>query len=279
MDTKKEIVKRIQEIDFKMLCDIDDFCKKNNIVYFLSGGSCLGAVRHKGFIPWDDDVDIMLPRRDYERFIKLAPRIFEGVYGVGSLQTDKKWRRPNARVYDLNTTLEYKDVNEVPMGVSIDVYPIDGVPDSILGRKLFFIHLKLLDVLKNSDVRKTYMPDESFVWLKKVLAVCLKPIGSRFFAKRMEKVASNYDYDTSAYVACSVPAHYGSREVIEKRLMSQPVMMPFEGRMLPVPSGYHTYLSNLYGDYMTIPKDAETKGYSHLDIWDVNLDKKQNRIS
>lgn len=123
------LIESIQKIVYKILCDIDDFCAQNQIKYYLSGGTCLGAVRHHGFIPWDDDGDIMMPREDYDRFVVGFAKAFSGKYMVGSLATDSEWQRPAGRVWDLSTKLEQTKFTGREMGVFIDVFPIDGLPN------------------------------------------------------------------------------------------------------------------------------------------------------
>jgi len=270
--TSKQMLERMQEIVYGMLCDIDDFCRENHITYFLSGGTCLGAVRHHGFIPWDDDGDIMMPRREYNRFMELFPQRFKGRYGVGALSLDPKWNRQWGKVWDLNTTLRYTNFDNRDIGVFVDVYPIDGLPRTARGKKLFYLAQRTLFSIARDCMRNDFLPDLRFMPLRRIVRFFSRKIGPRFFVEGIDRIARHFDFDTSEQVACSVPVHYGARETIRRELMAQAVPMPFRDRMLPVPVGYDTYLSNLYGDYMRIPKDAEEKGYTHLGTWEVQFD-------
>ena len=271
LEENKKTVKKIQEIVFRIMCDIDDFCKENGIRYYLSGGTCLGAVRHGGFIPWDDDGDLMMPRRDYERFLDLFPRQFSGKYGIGAFSLNPKWQRQYARVWDLRTIWKSTNLDDITMGVFIDIFPIDGLPNGELRRKVYYGRLKLLSAMGSAAVKKEFLPGEKYRGIKRIAGLFLKPLGIRRFTMKMEQLAKKYDFDTSRYVGVSMAAHYGDRETIEGDEMRKETRLLFEGKEFPVPVGYKQYLSNLYGDYMTIPEGVEEKGYSHLDHWEIKF--------
>lgn len=271
LEMKKKTVKQMQLIVLDILCDVDKFCAKNNICWFLSGGSCLGAVRHQGFIPWDDDGDIMMPRSDYERFIKLFKADYSGKYGVGSFETDDQWHRQYARIWDLSTTLHSENLDDEEIGVFIDVFAIDGLPENKIIRSIYYKRLKVLCGLQNASIRTKYLDGEKYITIKRLASTFTRPFGARYFTGRIIKLAKKYKYDISKYVGVSTACHYGNRETMKRQDMEKETRLMFEGRLFPVPIGYEQYLSNLYGDYMTIPKDAEEKGYSHLDHWTVEF--------
>lgn len=269
----RETVKKIQKTVYEILCEIDSFCKEHEIRYFLSGGTCLGAVRHQGFIPWDDDADLMMPRKDYDRFLRLYAEKHSEKYGIGALDLDKNWQKAYARVWDKRTSRKSKYFGQYDMGIYVDIFPIDGLPKTQWGQKIFYTRLKVLTELGKEASRIRFKEENraGIKILRRLAGLIVKPLGTRYFSKRVNRIAQKYDFDTSAYVACSMPVHYGSRETIEHKHMSAANHLMFGGKEFPVPIGYDTYLRNLYGDYMTIPADAEEKGYSYIDCWDIDF--------
>ena len=264
---ENDIVKQMQKISYGILCYIDDFCKENDINYYLSGGSCLGAVRHKGFIPWDDDVDIMMPRPDYEKFIKVFADKGDKKYAIGSLDTNEKWVRTYARVWRTDTKLTQKILKEEDMGLFVDIFPIDGLPDLKFGQFLFYRKIRLLNIFRYESLRQGFYEGERLQRTKKLLSSFMKKFDARKMSFRLEKCAKKYAFMNSRYVAVSMAVHYFDKETVPYEAMAEPVYMRFEDREFPIPCGYDVYLKALYGDYMQIPKDKKL----HLEGWDVSL--------
>ena len=270
-EENRAIVKKMQGVVYGILCDIEAFCRENNITYFLSGGSCLGAVRHKGFIPWDDDADLMMPREDYMRFLTEFEKKFGEKYTVGSLYNDATWQRQYARVWDNKSKLVSTNVKDRTMGIFIDIFPIDGVPSGKLSQKFFFRYLDVMNALRNSCVKTEFLEHEKYRTLKNLVSVVTRHISPRWFAIKLDNKARKYAFAKCSDVAASLAVHYGEKEIIPRNCMDKAVYLPFEKGEFPVPIGYEQYLSNLYGDYMTIPKDAEENGYTHLEHWKVTF--------
>lgn len=278
----KGILEKIHKVTFDLLCAIDDYCCENNITYYLSGGTCLGAARHQGFIPWDGDADIMLPRKDYEKLVKTFAGAYPGKYAVGKLNTGENWYRPFAKIWDLETRVCHRNRQEVTMGIHVDVFPMDGLPDTKWMQTLLYKKVTFLSKIRNSLIRNHINESEKHKELKCIIDPIIKlfsrdPLET---ACRIGRIIDNgskkYDFDTSKYVAISVLDHYGERETLHREDVKYPVYLKFEGRDMPVINGYKIYLQNLYGThYMEIPTDDavkyDTADWHYLENVDIEL--------
>lgn len=191
---KKDIsVEELKMIQLKILDSIDDFCKKNGMQYFLFSGTLIGAVRHKGYIPWDDDVDICMKRKDYDRFFAEFNQQRQDTLKAISTETEKDYYLASGKVIDTATVIEEENNYAMPIGVYVDVFPMDYLPaDDKKLKQLnhrIDIYRKML-VLKSvpvSDRRSTVKN-----WVLKVSSFLLKPISMQHLISKIAKLATSY---------------------------------------------------------------------------------------
>lgn len=264
---KNTDIKLIQKVIYGILKDINEFCVQRHILYMLSGGSCLGAVRENGFIPWDDDADIMLPRKDYEIFLKKFADCYFGKYKVSSLYTDKLWARPYAKIWDIQTKVSLRLSNEENTGIGVDVFPLDSIPDVGLKRNVWFWKLKVLNIFRNSARRKGFYHNEKYISIKKHIDKFTRKKGARYYSLALEYVASRYQNIETNCIGAVLALNYWEKEICERDQLLSTVIMKFENDFFPVPRGYDRYLMNLYGDYMT-PPDIHI---DHSDVQKVDI--------
>lgn len=239
---KKEItLADMHQIQLSMMKAIHQFCIENNIRYSLGGGSLLGAVRHKGFIPWDDDVDIMMPRTDYERFIES----FEGkfaYYNVQHYKNDRNYYKPFAKIYDNRTLLEEAYCTT---GVFVDVFPIDGMPCE--DEYLFL--LKKLNKLARRLRYTTNIISGNFRFLKRLYG----KLHSRDKALyKYDKCITTYKIETSEF-AGAISGAYGIKEHMPSYVFNEYIELQFEDANFMAIKEYDMYLKKHYGDYMVLP--------------------------
>lgn len=250
----------VQLVCLDILKDVHDFCKKNNIRYSLSGGTLLGAIRHDGFIPWDDDVDIQIPLPDYDRFIKTykSNSGFElFAYEKEGCKDVKIWY---ARVCDMKRT--YVEQGPLPWldretGVWIDVLPVYGAPSTVDGYKIFykkFYYYKKVTMWWRTG--KANLSDYRWMngvskrvnfFIRHFIGKCLPNYVLKHFLSFLRKI----DYDSADYFCASI--HYGMGEWQPKKYMEKFELHKFEDREFFVMSAYDENLKCLYGDYMTLP--------------------------
>ena len=252
--------KELKECAIGILDYIDCFCKENHLKYYLCAGTLLGAVRHHGFIPWDDDIDIMMPRADYERLFEIWPH--DSQYHALNHKNTHDFPYAFGKVVDTRT-LKVEPLREkcLKIGVDIDVFPIDNLPDDLeetVGyyrsiakiQKRLYYQVSLFD--KGSTIIRTVFKNA----LRLVVRI-MEVMGFMSIDKTTEKfdnLAQRYNEVETDYCGITAISHYGIKEMNPKNNYETVIDVVFEGKQYPAPNGYADYLSRLYGkDYMQLP--------------------------
>lgn len=244
-------IKEIREYQMEIMDEIDAYCRKNNLRYFLVGGTLLGAIRHNGFIPWDDDIDIALPRDDYEKlvdhFVSDSGRI-----SVINNKKDKRYYWPHSKAVHNDTEL-VESHNKYKIGVFVDIFPLDkvsGTREECIKKVNRVIKQKNILTLKHLSVS----PDRSFV--KNAVVLCgkvLNLMSDRRVISKIDKLSQADREVVSAEHLCNFSGAWGVKELVESSCFDGAEDHVFEDRMYSIPSAYDAYLSAIYGDYMTPP--------------------------
>lgn len=251
--------RELQLLQVKVMKRIHEFCVANDIKYYLICGSFLGAIRHNGFIPWDDDMDIAMMRDDYEKFMDLFPSYFTDGSLVAQRPEDIKHYYPgHGRVYIAGTLksqlglLHYKDYNNQ---MYIDLFPLDNVPESIVDRKK---QERRIIILKKKINRKVYKVFSSNGVIKIMVKRILSALSSfetlEALQKKRTSVMTYYNDTNSGYV-CSMASHYSyTKQTMLREIYGEPTLYEFEGESFYGPAMWKEYLIQLYGEkYMQLP--------------------------
>ena len=267
---KKLSLYEIQQVELNILIELQKVAEKNNINVLLSYGTLLGAIRHKGFIPWDDDIDVVVSRPDYYKIIRLFKKgAFPEYIKLISFETHD-YGRPFIKLLDTRTIVKnvggyLKDNNAVSLWV--DIFPFDGLPDDYkdterIYKKSYFLRRMLY--LSNAKPGKGATPIRAVV--KTVVSVYPKIIGSDKWNKRLIKLAKKHSFEDSKYVGEVVFAYYGIKERMLKEEFLRTTEVEFEGHKFNTFENWDEHLTRIYGDYMTLP--PEEKRRTHLiDAW------------
>ncbi len=267
---EKLTLKEIQALELGVLRQVDELCRREKLRYCLCGGTLLGALRHGGFIPWDDDIDIAMPRPDYERFVALCQR--EGLpFRLCCHETEPDYGYLFAKVWDPATRVV--DVvgsrTAVDIGVGIDIFPMDGLGNSRAEALKNFRKTSFLRELLVAANWKGYSRSKTRAWYYEpirltffLLSRLVKPSA---LVERLQKTLRGICFDEADYVAI-VMGVYRERDIIEKRLLEE-AEMEFEGERFVVPAGYATWLGQIYGDYMTPPPPEKQVTHHSFDAY------------
>jgi len=273
-EMSKEDFKALQEVNLKILLYFDEFCKKHNLRYYLAGGTLIGAVRHKGFIPWDEDIDLHMPRPDYDRLPKLWKQFAETDHYTLCVTTKKKNYRHHAySICDNKTTMiEHRNINDdIAQGIKLDILPFDGVPaNKFLQTKQFFWAL-IFGVYNVQRLPENQGGSFMRVAVKIALGLVRDPEKRYKLWRHAQYEMSKYDFETSPYVRELVAPLRSMKFIYPRKNFDKPYLLEFEGYKFPAQHYYKNYLENVYTGYMELPPEDKRKPKG--DIVYINLDR------
>lgn len=260
---KELTLQEIKEIEFEILKKFDDFCKENNIRYYLSHGTLLGAIRYKKFIPWDDDVDLLIPRKDYNRMLSLFRD--SDRYRLFAFEKNPEYRYPFAKLCDMTTRkVELGYDNGVELGIDIDLFPLDAWDDDLRKAKKEAKRIRTyISYLGLSKLNKPDSVNPVKRFIKGIIIVFCKMLGSKYYIRKIIKASHKEGQQGNKYLGCKVWCVYGERGIIPAKVFEETIDIEFEGKMFPAPKDYDTYLTCLYGDYLPEPPKDKQKTH-HL---------------
>ena len=264
----KENLERLHTTEVEILDEFVRICDKHNLNYFLTGGTLLGAVRHKGFIPWDDDLDVGMPRADYDKFIKLCSEELDKKYILDNKDTNPKYYLNFIKIRKKDTIFEqdFQTNYDGPKGIWLDVFPYDNAK-SDTSKKVAIqnkINRTIFSILHYKN--KFFLSNRKLL-IKKIISVVFKPVSNRFLLNLQDRVLKwNIDKDEYSYFVSLATTYDYRTELIEKEKYLPTIKMEFEGKLYNVPKEYDYILTRVYGDYMKLPPKEKQVTHNPINL-------------
>lgn len=263
-----ETLKRLQETELSILKDFMELCDSHGLLYFGIGGTGIGALRHQGFIPWDDDIDIAMPRKDFELFLRLARSEWKGRYYILNNKTNEAYPMMTTRLCKCGTVFQEQVMKDVdcPFGIFLDLYVMDNIADGRISLWVqawtawFWSKLLVLSCMEKPYLAQTGKKAE-IIW-----AVCsaihrtirFLHIRPSIFRAHCEAACRKYEKKSTRRMAF-LPDTNPFWNVVDKETMFPMKNLPYEGLSLPFPNNIEAIMESQYGDYMTMPPVEKRK--------------------
>lgn len=269
----------LRKAQIELLDEVVRLSDKHNLKYYLLGGTCLGAARHGGFIPWDDDIDIGFARNDYEKFKNICKNELNEEYFYQDHTADSNYPKLYARLRKNNTTLkeDYFKNFKCHDGIYMDIFPLDMASNKMKKAEKIYNKIKFLRSINYID-GTNFNAGNTVAKVKYILRkVYKKLVSQKKIWGKIDYLVNKYNNAESKYFG-NFLGNWGLKEVMAKEIMINPegkeTFLEFEGKMYRVPYDYDAYLTSLYGDYMTPP--PVEKRVSHHGIVEINFDTTVN---
>ena len=271
-------VDKLQKIDLEIVKEVISICKANNLKYYMIGGTLLGAIRHKGFIPWDDDIDLGMPRDDYEKFLKLAQTNLSSHLDLINFKIDSSYQYYITRVRNTDTkVVESRIGNDSKYThASIDIFPLDGTPNNKYKRKLYYFKIMSLRALMSLSYKDSIDHERKRGLLERIfLSIMIRIPTEKVFNTTniknwIDKSMRKYPVENSDIIGCLMGA-YRIGEMVPRKIYGEGRYYDFEDIQLNGPEYAHDFLKCIYGNYMELPPENARK--THFKIIEINGEK------
>lgn len=258
----------IQRTSLRIFEEVLKICERHQVRYYLVEGTLLGAVRNKGFIPWDDDIDIGIPVEEMERFINYCKKELPDPFFVDGYFDETRRNmlsKEITRVCDRDWKVV--DFSDKTLNICIDIWPLVGLPQKLLARKRFFacvmLRKYLLRFCDPSIISEGYWNNQNWlkrtaIWIAKNVNLC-RMLSYERESLILKRLVQKYPFESSDYVG-NILSVYRQKEIVKRSLYGEGTEGEFEGMKVCLPSGYHELLKQIYGDYMTPPPEDKREG-------------------
>ena len=258
---KKIELEELKKIQIKILDYVDEFCKNNSINYWLDCGTLLGAIRHKGYIPWDDDIDIGMLRDDYEKFMKLFNKYNDSQYKFHCYEIDNEWHLPYGKILDENTIMyEPDEKTGIKQSVFIDLFVYDNAPNDEKELNKMYKKRDLYKKLNNLQIYSGFYIEKKnkYNFIRYPIHLLMQLFPKRYFVKKGIELSKKYSNEETTRIGNFTSS---TKICCNKDIFNIFVKVEFEGKKYLAPVGYDEWLKSFYGDYMKLP--PKEKRVSH----------------
>ena len=265
----------LHQVDLDIVKEVVAICDKHGLNYYMLGGTMLGAIRHKGFIPWDDDIDLGIPRNDYEEFLRIAPGELSSHLRIVNYRTDPEYHYYITRILDTDTKVEEERIGNANRytNASIDIFPIDGTPNNNLLRKIYFFrvlyHRALMSLCYKDSIdrkRPRGKAERVLLWVMERLPI-EKMTTPRKQKDKIDKLLRKQKLEGAKYIG-NIMGAYRTKEIVPSEFYGKGKMYPFEDIELRGMELADEYLKWTYGDYMKLPPEDKRK--THFKILEIH---------
>ena len=265
MELSPQITAKLKQAEIEIFKEFISVCEQLNLKYYIIAGTLIGAVRHQGFIPWDDDIDVAMPRKDYEAFLAQGHKLLPANLFVQTHETDPEFAFNMAKIRDSNTTfLEQSNRNcHINSGIFLDIFVLDNFPTGKLARKWVMFR----DKFYLTAIGRVFYREKISKGLKLRQAITKLFFVSPYQAlKKREKVIRSFKKGELFH---NFSSNYHEKEIVPRSWYGEGVVLTFEGLMVNAPTEYHKLLTHIYGDYMQLPPVEKRVSHHATDIIDL----------
>ena len=265
-----EKFRALQLVQASIMDDIHRVCVKNNLKYYMIGGTALGAVRHKGFIPWDVDIDIAMPREDYEKFIEIANKELDPRLECQTYKNQKHFTSPHILIVLKNSSITFQtdllNGESMRSGIYVDILPLDQVPIDAKLRKKHARDLAIISKIKYYKDSRIYSTNGLLSkFCKKLIRLGLSCLSDYRLNSIQQEIAQKYNKLPDTGEICSTLSHYKYEKLcMPKSIWGTPKLYDFEGRQYYGQEDINAYLTRLFGDYMKLPSKEVQENYRQM---------------